>query len=214
VSPTLPKDQLKPSGARAHLDRSPRERRYFDGVLKDCGCGAGSDGKKLGCANFLQMYLAYARYHRAVTDNDPRVAPTARILVVENAWRTYGLGHMVPTAAQWLTYGMVSGRVIYFANEAEWNWLDYFEAYLGDGAAGGLDMRWTEELAADFQSREGMGAEGVYDFEEFNWEEVSGCEVGNCTEVIGCQRGGGRGCTAVLNSTHLTLTSLKVRHAW
>ena len=40
------------------------------------------------------MYLAYARYHRAVTDNDPRVAPTARILVVENAWRTYGLGHM------------------------------------------------------------------------------------------------------------------------
>ena len=80
---------------------------------------------------------------------------------------------------------MVSGRVIYFANEAEWNWLDYFEAYLGDGAGGGLDMKWTEELAADFQSREGMGEEGTYDFEEFNWEEVSSCEVGNCTEVNG-----------------------------
>lgn len=50
-------------------------------------------------------------------------------------------------------------------------------------------MRWTEELAADFQSRDGMGEEGVYDFEEFNWEEVSSCEVGNCTEVRGCYRG-------------------------
>ena len=136
----------------------------------------------------MQMYMAYARYHRAVTDNDPRVASTARILVVENAWRTYGLGHMVPTAAQWLIFGMVSGRVVYFANEAEWNWLDYFEGYLGDGAGGGLDMRWTDELADDFQSREGMGEEGVYDFEEFNWEQVTSCEVGNCTEVRGCPR--------------------------
>ena len=95
----------------------------------------------------------------------------------------------MPTAAQWLIFGMVSGRVIYFANEAEWNWLDYFEAYLGDGAGGGLDMKWTEELAADFQSREGMGEEGTYDFEEFNWEVVSSCEVGNCTEVNRCSRG-------------------------
>lgn len=134
-----PKDQLH-KGARAHLDKSPRERRYFDGVLKECGCGG-------TCKNFLQMYLAYARYHRAVTDNDPRVAPTARILVVENAWRTYGLGHMAPTAAQWLTFGMVSGRVIYFANEAEWNWLDYFEAYLGEAKAthGAVkNTRWIE----------------------------------------------------------------------
>jgi hypothetical protein len=28
---------------------------------------------------------------------------------------------------------------------------------MGDGAEGGLDMRWTPELAADYQSREGMG---------------------------------------------------------
>ena len=56
---------------------------------------------------------------------------------------------------------MVSGRVIYFANHAaEWNWLDYFEGYMGDGAAGGLDMRWTPELAADYQSRQGMGEAG------------------------------------------------------
>ena len=181
-----PRDNLGAGSSRAALDRSPRERRYFDGVLAECGC---SPNDNFGCKNFIQHYLAYARYHRAVTDNDPRVSSTARVLVVENAWRTYGVGHMAPTAARWLIFGMVSGRVVYFANEAEWDWQDYFEAYLGDGIGGGLDTRWTPELAADFESREGMGDEAVFDFEEFNWDEVASCEVGNCTEVHNCRRG-------------------------
>ena len=43
-------------------------------------------------------------------------------------------------------------------------------------------------MAADYESRDGMGEEGVFDFEEFNWAQVTACEVGNCTEVRGCTR--------------------------
>ena len=186
------------SQTQTALDSSPRERRYFDGTLRACGCDASASK----CHNFMRRYLTYAEYHRRVTVGDPTVSPGARILVVQNAWRTYGFGHMAPAAAGWILWGMASGRVVYFDNDnSEWNWLDYFRAYLpggdessGPGLAEGLDTRWTPERAKEFEGRRRVWFkdqdEAVFDFEEFNWDEVESCvgTGGNCTEVMGCGR--------------------------
>ena len=133
------------SQTQTALDSSPRERRYFDGTLRACGCDASASK----CHNFMRRYLTYAEYHRRVTVGDPTVSPGARILVVQNAWRTYGFGHMAPAAAGWILWGMASGRVIYFDNDnSEWNWLDYFRAYLpgGDESSGpGSQRDWTRD---------------------------------------------------------------------
>ena len=185
--------------AHAALDASPRERRYFDRALASCGC----DVAVSQCPDFARRYLEYARYHRRVTDGDPTVSPGARILVVQNAWRTYGFGHMAPAAAGWILWGMASGFVIYFDNESsEWNWLDYFRAYLPPGdhsTVDGLDVRWTKARAEAMEARRRTWFmdqdEAVFDLEEFNWDEVIACRGtgGNCTEVGACQRGGMEG---------------------
>ena len=187
------------SPAHAALDASPRERRYFDRALASCGC----DAAVSQCPDFARRYLEYARYHRRVTDGDPTVSPGARILVVQNAWRTYGFGHMAPAAAGWILWGMSSGFVVYFDNESsEWNWLDYFRAYLppgDDSELDGLDVRWTKARAATMEARKRTWFmdqdEAVFDLEEFNWDEVIACEGtgGNCTEVGACQRVGMEG---------------------
>ena len=193
------------SQTHAALDASPRERRYFDRALASCGC----DAAVSQCPDFAARYLEYARYHRRVTDGDPTVSPGARILVVQNAWRTYGFGHMAPAAAGWILWGMASGFVVYFDNDSsEWNWLDYFRAYLppgDDSVVDGLDVRWSPARAAAMEARKRTWFmdqdEAAFDLEEFNWDDVAACAGtgGNCTEVGACQRVGmesGEECSA------------------
>ena len=71
------------------LKTSTREQEHYDAFLKSCGCSASA-----ACKDFIPLFLAYARYHKAVTRGDAGVMNTARILVIQSAWRMLGMGHM------------------------------------------------------------------------------------------------------------------------
>ena len=154
------------TGPYALLHRSPRETDFMNMILLKCGCSHDNnnnnnnnsnkqrdkhkrfnedDSAFVGCRDFLPAWFAYMKRHLEVQKKERYHRHP--IIIVRNDWKNLGFGHMANVAAKWLLFGLTSGRVVFFDNaKSGWDFMDYFEGYLGDGSKGGISFKWTEEL--------------------------------------------------------------------